>query len=725
MEKPISTVTNLLVKDTKVNHVTVYQDRALLERSVRIPVPPVEDESQANPSGTSQRRLEVHIRGLPTVLYDDSVRVDTLSAVTIVDVSTRLQSANPTSGNDANDDCDETGSPPEAAKDPQLEQVLALRKEKQYAESRRDIIQQRLDLLEKFALQATTVLPSSDPSGPGLLTLDNVNAMGKFMDYYENSRLELTPRLRDWEDKLRDLEARIDRLSGYQAKKRGVSDFGTESAEYMKYQIVVVVEYSTAFAEPEIALAFSYVVGQASWEALYDVRAFTDSQSVEIAYMANVCQNTGEEWTDVAMALSTAQPSRGSNPPQLTEWSISSGPPVVYRPNIKMKRGGFGSSAAPMAYASASMAVDESIQVTSAMPFARSMVVGGAPPPPPPGVSTQSGMTNTTYALPTRVTLPSDDQTHRVNIGLVHAEAHFKYVTVPKLSSDVFLNARIKNTSDFVLLPGETNVFCDSSFVAKSSLPHVSPQERFECFLGTDPSIRVTRRPAHSEHISAKFFGNTRTLRMTQTVEVTNTKPQATICIVVQDQIPLSNEDKCKVSLVEPRPQIVKEMRLESDDMEVSPGNGAGGATAAPTTATNTPGASTPSGLGTSPPAAEPTLSLTDKIRSLGSSAAHVSPSARLSLYGKTPLGAEPRAVPNSEAAGGGEVSTPGGVGGVGGGTATPTFPLHITGPQVPIWNSEVRQGLLWSLVLKPNEKQTISFKFEVVYPSNEILSGI
>jgi hypothetical protein len=46
------------------------------------------------------------------------------------------------------------------------------------------------------------------------------------------------------------------------------------------------------------------------------------------------------------------------------------------------------------------------------------------------------------------------------------------------------LQAKIQNDSEFTMLPGNGNIFLDGVFIGSTSLPGVSPQEKFECSLG-------------------------------------------------------------------------------------------------------------------------------------------------------------------------------------------------------------------------------------------------
>ncbi|HEY9655122.1 MAG TPA: mucoidy inhibitor MuiA family protein, partial [Crinalium sp.] len=77
----------------------------------------------------------------------------------------------------------------------------------------------------------------------------------------------------------------------------------------------------------EFELEISYVCGRASWKPLYDLRVDSTDSRVHLTYLAEVTQTTGEDWSTVALTLSTAKPGLGTLPPKLTPWYVD-----VYQP---------------------------------------------------------------------------------------------------------------------------------------------------------------------------------------------------------------------------------------------------------------------------------------------------------------------------------------------------------------------------------------------------------
>src|SRR5205807_4747199 len=52
----------------------------------------------------------------------------------------------------------------------------------------------------------------------------------------------------------------------------------------------------------------NYLVSSVAWHPEYKVRAGKISEEVQLDYQANLMQHSGEDWNQVKMTLSTAQP---------------------------------------------------------------------------------------------------------------------------------------------------------------------------------------------------------------------------------------------------------------------------------------------------------------------------------------------------------------------------------------------------------------------------------
>ncbi len=80
----------------------------------------------------------------------------------------------------------------------------------------------------------------------------------------------------------------------------------------------------------------AYLVREAGWQPLYDVRVADISRPVDLRYRAKVHQETGEDWSDIRLKLSTGDPSATTIAPTLSTWRMSRGSaPPSYRPQAR------------------------------------------------------------------------------------------------------------------------------------------------------------------------------------------------------------------------------------------------------------------------------------------------------------------------------------------------------------------------------------------------------
>ncbi len=97
-----------------------------------------------------------------------------------------------------------------------------------------------------------------------------------------------------------------------------------------------------------------------------------------------------------------------------------------------------------------------------------------------------------TYHVEGASGVPSDGVPHQVTIAVLPFEAKIQHVTVPKVRPVAYLQATVKNTSDYRLLPGTVHAFVDDSFVSKTGIVgDVAPGDVFSCTLGADPATRI------------------------------------------------------------------------------------------------------------------------------------------------------------------------------------------------------------------------------------------
>lgn len=167
---------------------------------------------------------------------------------------------------------------------------------------------------------------------------------------------------------------------------------------------------------------------------------------------------------------------------------------------------------------------------------------------------TESGLT-TTYGIPGLRTVAPSFTTRRHKIASVHLkDVHLSYVLVPKLRVAAFLKARLRNTSSVALLKGPAGLTLDGSFLGNTNLPRCSAGEHFHLSLGVDPSVNVTYSKPVVKRSQTGVFNFTKECSgvYTRTCTITNTKSNRAIEGTVLDQIPVSEEDRLRVEVLQP-----------------------------------------------------------------------------------------------------------------------------------------------------------------------------
>ncbi|HOW42210.1 MAG TPA: mucoidy inhibitor MuiA family protein [Candidatus Omnitrophota bacterium] len=224
-------------------------------------------------------------------------------------------------------------------------------------------------------------------------------------------------------------------------------------------------------------ITVSYLVRGVSWEASYDARADFEKQEVELVLYGLIRQNTGEDWTNVEMNLSTARPTVGGNMPYVEPWILRPFQPQVYRERKMSKLAGAVQS---MAFKEENDAVMDREGL-------------GMPTEAPVYATAQEKGVAVIYSIPRAISVKADGAEVKIPVSAQMLKAVFTYSTYPRAVPLAFLGSRVTNARDLQLLPGRVNIFLDGDFVGASSLGGIGPGEEFDLYLGSDENVKVKR----------------------------------------------------------------------------------------------------------------------------------------------------------------------------------------------------------------------------------------
>ena len=423
-------------------------------------------------------------------------------------------------------------------------------------------------------------------------------------------------------NKLKDVKRAIERNMREASSNRGKN--------YKEITVSVLVENPG-----KQTFLVSYLVRAASWYPMYDARVDLNNQKVEWIYYGMIQQNTGEDWNDINLTLSTAMPMTVDRIPMLTPQYIGLSKPgsqirskayskiqpgyfrVTYREDKNLPRGkgrisgrvyarstrepligvnvivegttlgastntngdftidnldpgdytlqfnyiGYRNLKANIyVYDKKNTQLNIALEETTIELGEAIVVTAERPKPEDMGYLTsdvRASQGSVVFDIPVKTSIPSDNSAHKVTIAIESLDVLPSYTTTPKIMQTAFLQGKIVNSSTYPFLEGDVNVFLGNEFVNQTSIDYISSKDTMELSLGTDPAIKVQRKLINKFSESSGFTSGKRKVTYEYQIIITNNR-NATTAIQVNDQFPLSQNEKIKIKLEAPDEKIAE-----------------------------------------------------------------------------------------------------------------------------------------------------------------------
>lgn len=353
----------------------------------------------------------------------------------------------------------------------------------------------------------------------------NPDSWKKMMSLHRIQFDELDKAVYETEKKLNDLQTKqkdilksladngIDASTNYLGKKTFVK------------QIKLLAEVNT---DEEIKLSLSYLLGNASWRPQYDLRIDSEESMLNISYLGIIQQNTGEDWNNVQIQLSTARPAVQGTPPVLYAWHLYKRENEDYdmMPAMKssMPKGG-----------GESLAMLDKMMEEATIPMA----------------TARSGASSVVFDITGTVTVKNGEANIRTTILLKPLTCQFNYRIFPAASPYAFLSVLFKNDTDFPFLEGPANIFTDGNFTSKTNLGQIIPGEETDLSLGIDEGIIVKHLHLKTYEKKEGVFQKRKKLIDESKTTIHNTK-KGTFTFTVKEAVPLSMNQDIHVELLQP-----------------------------------------------------------------------------------------------------------------------------------------------------------------------------
>ncbi len=277
-------------------------------------------------------------------------------------------------------------------------------------------------------------------------------------------------------------------------------------------------------------LTVSYQLSNAGWKSGYRAGLDSNASTVDLERLATIAQNTGEDWSNVKMTLSSAQPRLSPVGVQAQPWLLSwhAAEPVHEK--------------ATMSYAPAPVAMAGMLNRRAASDVSEELVV-----------ETQSTFA-TEFEVPGRVTLASDGRQVTVSLSsqILAVKQHLR--VTPRLENFAIVMADAARPEG-VWPAGTIQLFRDGSYVGATQWD-LQDAERAQFSFGRDELVKVTVAALDGMSGNKGLF-NGRASRETADVFTLVNRHKKPMDVVVIEASPVATAEEIKVrARFEPQPTV-------------------------------------------------------------------------------------------------------------------------------------------------------------------------
>jgi len=293
----------------------------------------------------------------------------------------------------------------------------------------------------------------------------------------------------------------------------------------------VRIDLSASTAAPAL-LRVTYSVRGARWLPLYDARLDSGARerkaSLALVRRAEIVQSTGEDWTDVALSVSTVRTARGGNAPELHPLIVRYPQPL--RPVAGTRR--------------------DQMEAAAPQTMSRAAKIVRSPVPAQEREATiETGGFQVVFHIPGRVSVSASEGARSFRIATAQIEPVLAVRSVPVLDDTAFLEATFKQSEEAPLLPGRIALYRDGIYVGRSRMKLTPKDETARLGFGADEMVKVTRATMRRTEGTAGLIASSKTEEREFKITVRNGH-DFPIRVHIEDRLPVSENEDIKVEML-------------------------------------------------------------------------------------------------------------------------------------------------------------------------------
>ena len=393
---------------------------------------------------------------------------------------------------------------------------------------------------------------------------------------FEKYSLEVLKRKRLIKDYTKETEKLENQLSTLNSK-----------SELPSGTITIMVDAKKA---QNATIKLDYLVENASWYPSYDIRFVDNNKPLTVSFKANISQNTGVDWKNVDLKLATAKTNISAQIPYLSTNYLQFFYPS-YSNNLNMLQGkaagveisnsitpgvairgisSINGENAPLYVVDGVVRTDisylnsDNIEKMDVLKGGSATALYGSrgsngvivittkqesDESDVPLTVTAKNETSNEYIVDSQQSINSDNKLNVITFRETQLNATYEYQSIPKLSKNVYLVAKISDWYKADLMDGEANIYLENSYVGKSRINTLQFSDTLDISFGIDNNISVNREKI-KEFSQSEFIGSNKKATYAWKLTMRNNKPYA-IKAKLFDQVPVSSNKDIQVEALE------------------------------------------------------------------------------------------------------------------------------------------------------------------------------
>ncbi|MDD1535477.1 MULTISPECIES: mucoidy inhibitor MuiA family protein [unclassified Bradyrhizobium] len=320
---------------------------------------------------------------------------------------------------------------------------------------------------------------------------------------------------------------------------RQIAQLEAERSAKPPSKLEVRIDVASA-AATKATLRVTYAVRNARWVPLYDARLDTGAKDrkpqLELVRRAEITQSTGEDWSNVALGVSTVRIGRGGSAPELG--SLVAQYPQPPKP-LALGTASDLARPAPMTRQAHSPAMAKIAEASEPRERADEQQA-----------LAEIGGFQATFKIPGRVSLGAQEGAKSMRIAAMTVPAELAVRAAPVLDPTAFLEASFKQTDDTTLLPGKVAIYRDGVFVGRGKISASAKDDVVRLGFGADDKVRIERAVLKRNEGSAGLLVTTsKTDERTFKTTIRNGH-DFPIRVAIEDQLPVSESEDIVVEML-------------------------------------------------------------------------------------------------------------------------------------------------------------------------------